>query len=80
MQTTLYFQACAEHPANTYDDAVDCAVTCATSGWPLGTVVQEGSIECRRSHAGLAVSTGDLDPHCFHSPEVPTKGACEVIP
>ena len=73
-----YFQACADHEANTYDDTTDCFLTCTTSGWPLKDPNQlnaPGTIECRKNHAILALA-GPLVPHCFHSAEVPTKNAC----
>lgn len=72
-----YFEACGSHEANTYDDETDCNITCASAGWPLGEGQAPGTISCRIVHAGLALNTGDLDPHCFHSAEVPTKGGCQ---
>jgi hypothetical protein len=75
---TRYFVACEGHEANTYDDRDDCFFTCVTSGWPLGEELNEpGTIKCRNQHALLADTQG-VDPHCFHSAEVPTKGVCEV--
>jgi hypothetical protein len=74
-----YFTACDGHEANTYDDRNDCFLTCVTSEWPLGDRDQpneSGTIECRRVHAGLALTQG-VDPHCFHSAEVPSKGICD---
>jgi hypothetical protein len=73
----VYFDACDGAPGNTYDDEDDCRLTCITSGWPLGVGEQSNSISCRFFHATLALTTGDLDPHCFHSAEVPSKGKCE---
>jgi hypothetical protein len=76
----LYFTACNGHEANTYDDKPDCFLTCVTSDWPLNDpnmINAPGTIDCRKTHAGLANTQG-ADPHCFHSAEVPTKGACEV--
>jgi hypothetical protein len=75
----LYFMACTGHEANTYDDKPDCFLTCVSSGWPLNDpdeINAPGTIECRKTHAGLANTMG-VDPHCFHSAEVPSKGACD---
>lgn len=74
---STYFDACEGTEANTYDDQLDCLITCTTAGWPLGEGEEGGTISCRRVHANLALSTGLADPHCFHSAEVPTKGKCE---
>jgi hypothetical protein len=76
-----YFDACEEEPANTYDNSDDCFFTCTTAGWPLrdpDNLNAPGTIECRSNHALLAATSG-VDPHCFHSAEVPTKGVCEVM-
>jgi hypothetical protein len=73
---TAYLMACADHEANTYEDKTDCLVTCTTSGWPLGEGDEPGSINCRVIHAGLANTQG-VEPHCFHSAAVPTKGGCQ---
>jgi hypothetical protein len=73
---TTYLMACEGQPANTYDDIADCALTCASSGWPLGTFEEPNSISCRLIHAGFALA-GPTDPHCFHSAEVPSKGKCD---
>lgn len=75
---STYFEACDGAPGNTYDDENDCLVTCATAGWPLGVGEQSNSISCRAFHANLALTSGMLDPHCFHSAEVPSKGKCEA--
>jgi hypothetical protein len=75
----LYFMACSEHEANTYDDKSDCFLTCASSGWPLSDPNRTnapGTIECRKNHAGFANTQGP-DPHCFHSAEVPSMGLCD---
>jgi hypothetical protein len=77
----FYFMACTGNEANTYDDKNDCFLTCVTSDWPLGDLNglnEPGTIKCRRDHAELANTSG-VDPHCFHSAEVPTKGVCEVM-
>jgi hypothetical protein len=73
-----YFMACTGHVANTYDDKSDCFLTCTSSGWPLkdpNMLNAPGTIECRAHHADLANTMGP-DPHCFHSAEVPSMGAC----
>jgi hypothetical protein len=77
----LYFMACDGHEANTYDNKQDCFLTCVTSGKPLNDpskINAEGTIECLEAHALLANTMG-TDPHCFHSAEFPSKGACEVV-
>lgn len=71
-----YFDACEFEVANTYDDELDCIVTCSSTGWPLGTFEEPGTIMCRLRHAGFALG-GLKDPHCFHSAEIPSKGMCE---
>jgi hypothetical protein len=75
----LYFTACSANEANTYDDKNDCFLTCVTSDWPIGdpdVLNESGTIRCRKAHAELANSQG-VDPHCFHSAEVPSKGVCD---
>jgi len=73
-----YLAECGDHEANTYEDELDCALTCACAPWPIGTISEPGSLECRRYHATLAASSG-VNPHCFHSAEFPTMGVCECV-
>ena len=72
-----YYQVCEDHQQNTYDDVTDCRRTCVLSDWPLGVDADEkNSVKCRVAHAELAITLG-VTPHCFHSAEFPTMGACE---
>jgi hypothetical protein len=79
----FYLGACEDNEANTYGGLNDCTMTCVTSLWPVGTGDQKGSICCRYLHANLARTVG-VDPHCFHSAEVPSKGetgaGCALAP
>lgn len=77
----IYFGACEDFEANTYASEVDCNDKCivpeAQGGWPFGPPSAPNTVECRFVHAKLARDNPTmLDPHCFHSAEVPTKGAC----
>jgi hypothetical protein len=73
---SLYFEACTDHPSNTYTDDRDCRSTCFLAPWPLGSDPDEkDSVQCRLVHAGYAVDITPA-PHCFHAAEVPSMGAC----
>jgi hypothetical protein len=72
----IYVVACAEHPANTYEDGSDCAGICTNSDWPFGTSLTEvNSLQCRLEHAKRARDS-DPEPHCYHSAAMPVGAFC----
>lgn len=75
-----YLRACTAHEANTYEDINDCAVKCATLGWPFdpnGQPEAPNSLQCRLLHAGFALASNP-ETHCFHAAEVPSNDKCEA--
>ena len=80
----LFYPVCSDLPAvGSYTSSIDCADRCYTSGWPLGTASERGSIACRYWHSNLAAAeeikaaaTPLRELHCGHAGEVPTDGGC----
>lgn len=78
----IYVQACADHPANTYNDASGCVGVCANADWPFNpdpapeVIMEGGSLQCRLTHAQFARDMGQ-EPHCWHASANPSMGACE---
>lgn len=75
----LFFRVCSDLPAvGSYTSSLDCLDRCyVTSGWPVGTFTEPGSISCRYVHSTLAESTPLLrEVHCGHAGEAPTEGGC----